>query len=155
MPKTVLCAICSHKIPYGTIHADLLSHHPRFGRPHPGQNTIACPSCGRYLHVGCVEEAGTSMAWHHLWFSNMRMRAFIEEHRSMGQEIALCKKCHGELSEQIVANYKAMEKFAEGARFLEEFGWTEEDASPRGSRRGREVLEDFDEAYELLAEIKN
>ena len=73
----------------------------------------------------------------------------------MGQEIALCKKCHGELSEQIVANYKAMEKFAEGARFLEEFGWTEEDASPRGSRRGREVLEDFDEAYELLAEIKN
>ena len=50
----------------------------------------------------------------------------------MGQEIALCKKCHGELSEQIVGNYKAMEKFAEGARFLEEFGR-------------------IDEAYELLA----
>ena len=33
----------------------------------------------------------------------------------MGQEVALCKKCHGELSEQIVGNYKAMEKFAEGA----------------------------------------
>ena len=51
MPKPVLCPICSHKIPYGTIHADLLSHHPRFGKPHPGQSTIACPSCGRYLHV--------------------------------------------------------------------------------------------------------
>ncbi len=56
----------------------------------------------------------------------------------MGQEVALCKKCHGELSEQIVSNYKAMEKFAEGARFLEEFGWAEEDTSPRGFRRGRE-----------------
>ena len=65
----------------------------------------------------------------------MRMRAFIEEHRLMGQQVALCKKCHGELSDQIVANYKAMEQFAEGARFLEEFGRT-------------------DEAYELLAEIK-
>ena len=45
----------------------------------------------------------------------------------MGQQIALCKKCHGELSDQIVSNYKAMEQFAEGARFLEEFGRTEED----------------------------
>ena len=53
----------------------------------------------------------------------------------MGQRIALCKGCHEELSEQIVSNYKAMEKFAEGARFLEEFGR-------------------IDEAYELLAEIK-
>ena len=42
MPKTVLCAICTHKIPYGTIHADLLDRHPRFGKPHPGQSTIAC-----------------------------------------------------------------------------------------------------------------
>ena len=82
----------------------------------------------------------------------------------MGQEVALCKKCHGELSEQIVGNYKAMEKFAEGARFLEEFGWADKDRrslripkrtlGPRGARRGREVLEDLDEAYELLAEIK-
>ncbi len=72
----------------------------------------------------------------------------------MGQRIALCKKCHGELSEQIVSNYKAMEQFAEGARFLEEFGRAEEDASPRGFRRGLGVLEGIDEAYELLAEIK-
>ena len=91
-----------------------------------------CCGCGRYLHVTCVTEAGTIIAWHHLWFSNMRMRAFIEEHRLMGQEVALCSKCHGELSDQIVANYKAMEQFAEGARFLEEFGWAEEDA--RSSR---------------------
>ncbi len=66
----------------------------------------------------------------------MRMRAFIEEHRLMGMRIALCKKCHVELSEQIVGNYKAMEKFAEGARFLEEFGWAEEDSgSSRVSTR--------------------
>ena len=53
----------------------------------------------------------------------------------MGHEIALCKKCHGELSEQIVGNYKALERFAKGSRFLEEFGR-------------------LDEAFELLAEIK-
>ena len=135
MPKPVPCAICDSKIPYGTIHADLQADHPQFGQHRPGQSTIRCCGCGRYLHVACVEEAGTSIAWHHLWFSNMKVRAFIEEHRLMGQEIALCKKCHGELSEQIVSNYKAMEKFAEGARFLEEFGR-------------------IDEAYELLAEIK-
>ena len=144
MPKPVLCAICTHKIPYGTIHEDLLDRHPRFG-PHPGQSTIACPSCGRYLHVACVEEAKTTMAWHHLWFSNMKVRAFIEEHRLMGQEIALCKGCHKTLSEQIVGNYKAMEKFAEGARFLEEFGWAEEDRrSLRVPKRTR-VLEDPEE----------
>ncbi len=82
-----------------------------------------------------MEEGGTTIAWHHLWFSNMRMRAFIEKHRLMGMRIALCKGCHKTLSEQIVSNYTAMEKFAEGARFLEEFGR-------------------IDEAYELLAEIK-
>ncbi len=104
MPKPPSCPICSHKIPVGTIHADLQANHPRFGRPHPGQSTIACSCCGRYLHVACVEEGGTSIAWHHLWFNNMRMRAFIEEHRLMGQRIALCKGCHKTLSEQIVGN---------------------------------------------------
>ncbi len=135
MPKPILCPICSHKVPYGTIHEDLQANPPRFGRPHPGQSTIACACCGRYLHVACVEEAGTSIPWHHLWFSNMRMRAFIEEHRLMGQRVALCKGCHKTLSDQVVGNYKAMEKFTEGARFLEEFGR-------------------IDEAFELLAEIK-
>jgi hypothetical protein len=57
-----------------------------------------------------------------------------------------------------------MERFNEGARFLEEFGRAEEDAKssripkrtrrPRGYRRGREVLEVLDEAFALLAEIK-
>ena len=121
MPKPVLCPICSSKIPYGTIHADL-----RANRPHPGQSTIACPSCGRYLHVACVEKEGTSMAWHHLWFSNMRMRAFLEEHGLVGYEIALCTKCHEEIVEQILSNYKALERFNEGARFLEDFGRYEE-----------------------------
>ena len=55
------------------------------------------------------------------------MRAFVQERDPVGQEVALCKRCHGELSEQIVGAYRAMEKFAEGARFLEEFGWAEED----------------------------
>ena len=82
-----------------------------------------------------MQEGGTTIARHHLGFSYMRMRAFIEEHRLMGHEIALCKKCHGELSEQIVGNYKALERFAKGSRFLEEFGR-------------------LDEAFELLAEIK-
>ena len=66
----------------------------------------------------------------------MRMRGFIEEHRLTGQEIALCTRCHEGLSEQILANYRAMERFDEGARFLEEFGR-------------------FEEAYTLLAEIKS
>ena len=52
-----------------------------------------------------------------------------------GQAVAFCKGCHEELSEQILDNYKMMERFDEGARFLEEFGRV-------------------DEAFELLAEIK-
>jgi len=133
MPKPVLCAICSHKIPYGTIHADLASGHPRFGQPLTDQQTIACASCGRILHTRCIED--TSIAWHHLWFSNIKMREFIEEHGLIGQDVALCSKCHEELGEQIVATYKALERFSEGARFLEEFGRV-------------------DEAFALLAEMK-
>ena len=126
MPKPVLCAICDDKIPYGTIHSDLRSDLPRFGKHRPGQSTIRCCSCGRFLHTSCVEEAGTTIPWHHLWFSNMRMRAFLEEHGLIGQEIALCTKCHEELIEQILENYKALERFNEGARFLEDFGRYEE-----------------------------
>ncbi len=94
----------------------------------------------------------------------MRMRAFVQEQGLVGLEVAFCKGCHEKLGEQILANYKAMERFDEGARFLEEFGRAEEDArssrvskrtrGPRGSRRGREVLEGLDEAFALLAEIK-
>jgi hypothetical protein len=39
------------------------------------------------------------------------------------------------LGEEIVETYKALERFSEGARFLEEFGR-------------------YDDAFELLAEIK-
>ena len=46
-----------------------------------------------------------------------------------------CKGCHEVFSEQILDNYKAMERFDEGARFLEECGRV-------------------DEAFALLAEIK-
>jgi hypothetical protein len=57
--------------------------------------------------------------------------------------------CHETFSEQILDNYKMMERFDEGARFLEEFGWADEDVKssrvpkrtrgPRGSRRGLRV----------------
>ena len=127
MAKPPSCAICSSKIPYGTMNADIQSDHPRFGQPRPDQQTISC-ACGRILHVACTLD--TSIAWHHLWFSNMKMREFIEEHQLVGKNVALCSKCHEELGEQIVATYKALERFSEGARFLEEFGWAAEDRRP-------------------------
>ena len=68
----------------------------------------------------------------------MKMRAFVQERDLVGQDVAFCKGCHEELSEQILDNYKMMERFDEGARFLEEFGWAEEDmGSSRGSKRTR------------------
>ncbi len=76
-----------------------------------------------------------SIAGHHLWFSNMRMRAFLQDHGLLGLEVSFCKGCHEELGEQILGNYKMMERFSEGARFLEEFGR-------------------IDEAVALLAEIE-
>jgi hypothetical protein len=56
----------------------------------------------------------------------MRMRAFVDEHQLVGLNVALCNGCHEKLSEQILANYKALGKFDEGARFLDEFGRAEE-----------------------------
>ncbi len=44
----------------------------------------------------------------------------------MGLEVALCKGCHEELGEQILESYRALEKFDEGARFLEDFGRADE-----------------------------
>ncbi len=55
----------------------------------------------------------------------MRMRAFVQEHGLVGHQVAFCKDCHEELSEQILDFYKMMERFDEGARFLEEFGRVE------------------------------
>ena len=63
----------------------------------------------------------------------MMMRTFLQEHDLVGCEVSFCKGCHEQFSEQILANYKMMERFDEGARFLEEFGWGEEDSSPRGA----------------------
>ena len=56
------------------------------------------------------------------------------------------------LCEEILANYRAMERFEEGARFLEEFGWAEEDEM--SSRKRTRVLEGIDEAFAMLAGIK-
>ncbi len=111
---------------------------PEFGSSYyPGMisSSVTCAGCGKLLHTACVHEAGTTIAGHHLWFSNMMMRTFLQEHGLVGQEVAFCKGCHEVFSEQILANYKMMERFDEGARFLEEFGRV-------------------DEAFALLAEIK-
>jgi hypothetical protein len=134
-PKPPSCAICSSRIPLSSIRTDAEAQHPRFGQHRPGQQTILCAGCGRLLHTACVDEANTTIAGHHLWFSNMRMRAFLQEHGLVGHQVAFCKDCHEELGEQILDNYKMMERFDEGARFLEEFGRV-------------------DEAFALLAEIK-
>ncbi len=82
---------------------------------------------------------------HHLWFSNLRMRGIIEKTNLVGMEIALCGPCADRLGEEIVGAYRALQRFDEGARFLEEFGWAEEDRrslreplGTRGTRRGRE-----------------
>ena len=115
---------------------------PVLERSDPGRDACpvpafrtTCSGCGKLVHTKCVEEAGTTISGHHLWFSNMMMRAFIRERGLVTLEVSFCKKCHEELSEQIVANYKAMERFDEGARFLEDYG-------------------KVDEAFALLAEIK-
>ncbi len=50
----------------------------------------------------------------------MAAEAFLEEHGLVTLEVAFCKGCHEELSEQIIANYKAMERFREGAKSLED-----------------------------------
>ena len=110
-------------IPYGTIHQDILEGYPRLGCPHPGQRTITCACCGAFLHVECA----SLISWHHLWFSNLRMRGVIERQGLVGMEIALCKPCADRLGEEIVGTYQALQRFDEGARFLEKFGWAEED----------------------------
>ena len=133
--KAVDCVICEDKVSVSSIRTDMEAGYPKFGKAYPDQQTITCPGCGKLVHTTCVEEAGTTISGHHLWFSNMMMRAFVREHGLIHLEVAFCKGCHGELSDQILANYKAMERFDEGARFLEDYGRV-------------------DEAFALLAEIK-
>ncbi len=57
------------------------------------------------------------------------MRALVQEPGLVGWVVSFCKTCHDGLSEQLLDNYKMMERFDEGAIFLEEFGWAEEDAT--------------------------
>ena len=131
-PKSISCAICTSKVPVSSIRSDAESDHPRFGQHRPDQQTITCSGCGKLVHTACVKKANTTIGGHHLWFSNMKMRAFVQERDLVGQEVAFCKVCHEVFSEQILTNYKMMERFDEGARFLEEFGRADED--PRSSR---------------------
>jgi hypothetical protein len=90
-----------------------------------------CACCGAFMHAGCA----SLISWHHLWFSNLRMRGVIERAGLVGMEVALCSACADRLGEEIVGTYRALQRFDEGARFLEEFGR-------------------YEEAFELLAEIK-
>ena len=103
---------------------------PVLERSDPGRasrpRVVTCSGCGKLVHTRCVAKANTTIGGHHLWFSNMMMRAFVQEHDLVGCDVAFCKGCHEELSEQILDNYKMMERFDEGARFLEEFGRAEE-----------------------------
>ena len=87
------------------------------------------------LHTGCVKEASTIISWKHLWFSNPGMRALIEERRLVGLKVAFCPRCRDDLLEQILANYRALQRFDEGARF-------------------QGVLGMYDEAETFLAAIK-
>ena len=82
-----------------------------------------CACCGAFLHVECA----SLISWHHLWFSNLRMRKVIQRHGLVGMEIALCGPCADKLGEEIVGTYRALQRFDEGARFLEEFGRAAED----------------------------
>ena len=76
---------------------------------------VACTCCGELLHANCVREASTLVSWKHLWFSNSGMRALIEERRLFGLEVALCQSCRDALLGQILANYRALQRFDEGA----------------------------------------
>ena len=66
----------------------------------------------------------------------MKMKDFVHEQGLVGQEVAVCNGCHDKLSEQILANYKMLERFDEGARFLGEFGRVEESFAPPGGGQG-------------------
>ena len=74
----------------------------------------------------CVREASTLVSWKHLWFSNPGMRALIEERRLVGLEVAFCPRCRDNLLEQILGNYRALQRFDEGARFLDDLGMYDE-----------------------------
>ena len=49
----------------------------RDGTRVPSPRSVTFSGCGKLVHTSCVEEAGTTISGHHLWFSNMMMRAFV------------------------------------------------------------------------------
>ena len=54
------------------------------------------------------------------------MRALIEERGLIGLEVAFCQSCRDDLLGQILANYRALQRFDEGARFLDDLGMYDE-----------------------------
>ena len=54
------------------------------------------------------------------------MRAILEERRLIGLEVAFCPPCRDDLLEQILGNYRALQRFDEGARFRGDLGTTQD-----------------------------
>ena len=46
----------------------------------------------------------------------------MEERGLVGLEVAFCQSCRDDLLEQILGNYRALQRFDEGARFLDDLG---------------------------------
>ena len=122
----IKCPICTTKIPHPSIRSDTERSFPLAGEPREGQNVVACLCCGQLLHTGCVRDASTLVSWKHLWFSNPGMRALIEERRLFGLDVAFCPRCRDDLLEQILGNYRALQRFDEGARFRGDLGMYDE-----------------------------
>ena len=58
--------------------------------------------------------------------SNQGMRALIEERKLVGLDVAFCQRCRDDLLEQILGNYRALQRFDEGARFRSGLGTTQD-----------------------------
>ena len=54
------------------------------------------------------------------------MRALIEERGLFGLDVAFCQRCRDGLLEQILGNYRALQRFDEGARFRGDLGTTQD-----------------------------
>ena len=54
------------------------------------------------------------------------MRRLIEERGLFGLDVAFCPRCRDDLLEQILGNYRALQRFDEGARFRGDLGMYDE-----------------------------
>jgi hypothetical protein len=79
-----------------------------------------------------VEAEGTSVWGYHPWFSNERMRAFVDGHGLLRARVALCRECHGALAEEVLEAYRAP---GEGARLPEDVGRSGEASELLARRR--------------------